>query len=67
VLGLNSYLTSERFLDHRFTRYPEHVRGGNGSMRYADVEAVRVADPGPLGRRAAARADVGALRHPRSR
>jgi dTDP-4-dehydrorhamnose reductase len=49
VLGLNSYLTSERFLDHRFTRYPEHTRGGNGRMNYADVEAVRVADPGPLG------------------
>ena len=49
VLGFNSYLTSERFLDHRFTRYPEHVRGGNGTMCYADVEAVRVADPGPLG------------------
>jgi dTDP-4-dehydrorhamnose reductase len=49
VLGVNYYLTSERFLDHRFTRYPEHVRGDNGVNRYADVEAVRVADPGPLG------------------
>jgi dTDP-4-dehydrorhamnose reductase len=49
VLGVNYYLTSERFLDHRFTRYPEHTHGDNGMNRYADVEAVRVADPGPLG------------------
>ena len=49
VIGVNSYLTSERFLDHRFTRYPEHVRGGNERQRYADVEAVRVAEGGPLG------------------
>ena len=49
VLGINYYLTSERFLDHRFSRYPEHTRGDNGQHRYADVEAVRVADPGPLG------------------
>lgn len=49
VLGVNHYLTSERFLDHRFTRYPEHTHGGNGDRRYADVEAVRVLEPGPLG------------------
>jgi len=49
VVGVNHYLTSERFLDHRFTRYPEHTHGRNGKQTYADVEAVRVADPGPLG------------------
>lgn len=49
VIGVNHYLTSERFLDHRFTRYPEHTRGGNHERRYADVEAVRVLDPGPHG------------------
>ena len=49
VIGVNSYLTSERFLDHRYTRYPEHTHGANPDMRYADVEAVRAADPGPLG------------------
>ena len=42
VIGVNHYLTSERFLDHRFTRYPERRAGGNGRERYADVEAVRV-------------------------
>ena len=49
VIGVNHYLTSERFLDHRFTRYPEHAHGRNFYQSYADVEAVRVADPGPLG------------------
>lgn len=42
VLGLNYYITSERFLDHRVDLYPEQFRGGNGRDRYADIEAVRV-------------------------
>jgi dTDP-4-dehydrorhamnose reductase len=46
IIGINHYLTSERFLDGRIARYPEHFWGGNGVERYADVEAVRVPDPG---------------------
>ncbi|HEU0135509.1 MAG TPA: SDR family oxidoreductase, partial [Allosphingosinicella sp.] len=42
ILGINHYLTSERFLDHRLHLYPEHFHGGNGRDRYADAEAVRV-------------------------
>ena len=42
ILGVNYYVTSERFLDHRVERYPERFRGGNAFMAYADVEAVRV-------------------------
>jgi dTDP-4-dehydrorhamnose reductase len=43
IVGVNHYLTSDRFLDQRADRYPgEHV-GGNGRQRYVDVEAVRVA------------------------
>jgi dTDP-4-dehydrorhamnose reductase len=42
VMGINHYLTSERFLDRRLSRYPAHTHGGNGAHRYADVEAVRV-------------------------
>lgn len=41
VLGINHYLTSERFLDHRLTLYPGEP-GGNGRDSYHDVEAVRV-------------------------
>jgi dTDP-4-dehydrorhamnose reductase len=49
VLGVNHYLTSDRFLDHRTDRYPPHRVGGNAFMAFADVEAVRVALPAPGG------------------
>jgi dTDP-4-dehydrorhamnose reductase len=49
VVGVNHYLTSERFLDHRVERYPDHRIGGNDFVRYADVEAVRVLSPEPMG------------------
>src|SRR5262249_41199478 len=49
VLGVNHYLTSYRFLDHRLERYPEHTHGGNQVEAYADVEAVRVLYPSPGG------------------
>jgi dTDP-4-dehydrorhamnose reductase len=49
ILGLNHYLTSERFLDHRLTRYPSGSWGGNGRHRYADIEAVRVLGNGIAG------------------
>lgn len=42
VIGINTYLTSERFLDHRLARYPVERHGGNGRDAYADLEAVRV-------------------------
>ncbi|MBC8101147.1 MAG: sugar nucleotide-binding protein [Cytophagales bacterium] len=49
VLGINHYITSERFLDERIHRYPSHTHGDNGRHRYADVEAVRVMQEGPAG------------------
>lgn len=50
IVGVNHYLTSERFLDERVALYPQHLHGGNGRDRYADVEAVRVPLPeGVLG------------------
>ncbi|HEX8639692.1 MAG TPA: SDR family oxidoreductase [Allosphingosinicella sp.] len=42
LLGINHYLTSERFLDHRLYLYPGHAPGGNGRDTYIDAEAVRV-------------------------
>ena len=42
IIGVNHYITSERFLDEDWERYPEHHRGGNHRHRYADVEAARV-------------------------
>ena len=51
ILGINHYVTSERWLDERLERYPEHTYGGNGRDRYADVEAVRVAEASLAGPR----------------
>jgi dTDP-4-dehydrorhamnose reductase len=42
VVGINYYLTSERFLDERLEHYPSRTHGTNGQDHYADVEAVRV-------------------------
>ncbi|MGQ4274673.1 family 1 glycosylhydrolase [Terrihabitans sp. B22-R8] len=41
ILGINHYLTSERFLDHRRSMTQGHGTGSNGRHRYADLEAVR--------------------------
>jgi dTDP-4-dehydrorhamnose reductase len=46
LLGLNYYVTSDRFLDHRLERYPAALHGGDGTLRYVDVEAVRVPEAG---------------------
>jgi dTDP-4-dehydrorhamnose reductase len=45
VIGMNYYITSERFLDHRLALYPPHLHGGNGRDAYADIEAARVPLP----------------------
>jgi dTDP-4-dehydrorhamnose reductase len=52
VLGLNYYLTSDRYLDHRLERYPAASHGHNGLMAYADVEAVRGRPEGIAGHQA---------------
>src|SRR3569832_249991 len=52
VLGINHYVTSERFLDERIERYPTCSHGGNGQHNYADVAAVRVCAEGTAGPRA---------------
>ncbi|MBV9958328.1 MAG: sugar nucleotide-binding protein, partial [Acidobacteria bacterium] len=49
IIGINYYLTSERFLDERLERYPSSTHGGNGRDAYADVEAVRVCAEGIAG------------------
>lgn len=52
IIGINHYLTSERFLDERKARYPVCSHGGNGRHTYADVEAVRVRAEGIAGPKA---------------
>ena len=47
IIGINHYLTSERFLDHRHAHYPAHHHAQNDRDEYADVEAVRIDFPTP--------------------
>ncbi|HVF70950.1 MAG TPA: family 1 glycosylhydrolase [Chthoniobacterales bacterium] len=41
ILGLNHYVTSERFLDENISAYPPESHGRNGRVSYADIAAVR--------------------------
>jgi dTDP-4-dehydrorhamnose reductase len=52
VIGVNYYLTSERFLDERLDHYPPATHGGNGRHSYADVEVVRMHPEGLAGPKA---------------
>ena len=51
LVGLNYYLTSDRYLDERLEGYPAWSHGGNGRHAYADVEAVRAIPDGLIGHR----------------
>jgi dTDP-4-dehydrorhamnose reductase len=42
IIGVNHYLSSNRYIDENLDRYPEYSHGGNGAVRYADVLAARV-------------------------
>ena len=44
IMGLNYYMTSERYLDEDLHHYPACTHGSNGKHNYADVEAVRVCE-----------------------
>lgn len=41
IMGMNHYITSERFLDENLANYPRQFHGGNGRHKYADIEAAR--------------------------
>ncbi len=49
IFGVNCYITSERFLDHRVDAYPAHAHASNGRDRYADVAACHVRGQGSAG------------------
>ncbi len=52
IVGINYYVTSDRFLDHRTGLFPPGTLGSNGRQSYADVEAVRVLPSGIVGHKA---------------
>lgn len=49
VIGINHYLSSERFLDERVDRYPTETPGTNGRHTYVDILATRVLPDGAAG------------------
>ena len=52
VIGVNHYVTSDRYLDLELDRWPPQTHGGNGRHAYVDVEAVRALPdhtPGSVG------------------
>ena len=48
IIGVNRYVTSDRYLDHRTSLYPPRLRGTNGRALYADTEAARMDLPADL-------------------
>ena len=53
ILGVDHYVTSDRFLDHRVAAYPPDVHPLDPRATWVDVEAVRVAGVPAAGVRAA--------------
>ncbi|MDB5221841.1 MAG: sugar nucleotide-binding protein [Chitinophagaceae bacterium] len=51
IMGFNHYITSERFIDEDYKKYPSFTHGGNELQVYADVEACRVPHSQPSGLR----------------
>lgn len=45
VIGIDHYLTSDRFLDERIKRHPGDAAGGNGRDSYVDIAAARAGLP----------------------
>jgi dTDP-4-dehydrorhamnose reductase len=41
IVGINHYVTSDRYLDESLDLYPSELHGGNGRESYADDAAVR--------------------------
>ncbi len=46
IIGINHYVTSDRFLDEQIENYQERTHGRNGFEVYADEVAVRAAEVG---------------------
>lgn len=49
IIGVNHYVTSERYLDENLREHSPETHGGNGRDRYADIAAVRMEMAKPSG------------------
>ena len=47
LIGINHYVTSDRFLDQRIENYPPETHGGNRGQVYADDAAIRASEEVP--------------------
>jgi beta-glucosidase/6-phospho-beta-glucosidase/beta-galactosidase len=45
IIGIDQYLTSDRFLDDNLDHHPNEIPGGNGRHTYVDVAAARSSVP----------------------
>src|SRR5699024_5588109 len=48
IIGINHYLTSDRFIDHRLDRYDGIGPAAESRGHYVNVEAVRTLPDGPI-------------------
>lgn len=49
LIGINHYVTSDRYLDDDLSQYSPERRGGNGRDEYVDVESIRASTDPPAG------------------
>ncbi len=49
VVGVNHYITSERYIDENLYAYAPHLRASNGRHTYVDTEVVRAAPEQRIG------------------
>ena len=49
MIGVNHYVTSERYLDENLNQHETRTHSGNGRHCYADTEVVRAAPDQRLG------------------
>ncbi|MEY4982918.1 MAG: hypothetical protein RIR62_1184, partial [Pseudomonadota bacterium] len=47
IIGIDHYLTSDRWLDDDLAAHPHHRAGGNGRVRYVDVAAAHIGHLAP--------------------
>jgi dTDP-4-dehydrorhamnose reductase len=49
IIGVNHYITSERWIDERLDRFPARFHGGYGGRQFADIETARALQRPPAG------------------
>lgn len=53
LIGINYYVSSDQYLDHRMDKYPSRFHGGNDREPYANILAVHSKEAGIMGHKQA--------------